>query len=163
MEHLAPSLHSAAIRVGKLAIYWGVQPAKYHSPAPPDEYERISQAVAETYGTGFGGRRPDIVLVDEDEEKVLAVVECKHHSGGTDPTSQFNDAIRQVVRYVGDYGEDPEQLLAGSAIAMNSLPDPVSAFPEEFIPPGHPIPIGAGDLIGGSRRLDLWINRVLPS
>ena len=106
--------------VGRLSVFWQNQTGAYEKPeAEPSE--ALVEKIIEEYGLQAGSDRPDIVVYDNLEKKIVAVFEVKFF---TDEQSSGADALRlavsQVVRYSRGYHptDTIDELLDNSGIAL---------------------------------------------
>jgi hypothetical protein len=89
------------VTAGRFALYWQ-QITRYHTPAPLEPSEVAARDALLDYGIATGTERPDLVVVDRDQDAVAAVVEVKYIAGDT-ATARFREAVDQVVRYGRSY------------------------------------------------------------
>lgn len=118
--HLLGSDSSGPIvTAGRFAIYWQ-QITRYHQPAPLEASELRVRGVLKAYGINVGTERPDLIVVNRDQEAVAAVVEVKYIAGDT-ATVRFREAVDQVVRYGRSYAARGATgpLLARSLVALS--------------------------------------------
>ncbi|WDZ82107.1 hypothetical protein PWG15_36130 (plasmid) [Ensifer adhaerens] len=107
------------VTAGRFAVYWQ-QITHYHTPAPLEPSEMVTRDVLKDYGIATGTERPDLVVVDRDQDAVAAVVEVKYIAGDT-ATTRFREAVNQVVRYGRSYAaaDATGPLLARSLVALS--------------------------------------------
>jgi hypothetical protein len=105
------------VRCGRFSIYWQAVVAQFYNEPEWEPSEVRAAEILAAYGIHEGTERPDLVIVDEEAQRVVGIIEVKMHEGD-DPTSQFRAAIHQLVRYARGY-ENSAQVLGGSAVAMN--------------------------------------------
>lgn len=105
---------------GPYAVFWQQVTNHYTEPAPEPSEQKTFEALA-AYGKKSSGDRPDLILVDEDKGKVLAVIEVKHQGGDTADT-RFREAMGQIIRYARGYasGGEMDHLIRRSLIAVNA-------------------------------------------
>jgi hypothetical protein len=105
---------------GPFAVYWQQVTGHYTKPAPEPSEQKVAEALA-AYGKDSSSERPDLILVDEDKDKVMAVIEVKHQGSDTADT-RFREAMGQIVRYARGYasGSDMNDLIRRSLIAVNT-------------------------------------------
>jgi hypothetical protein len=118
--HLLGSDSSGPIvTTGRFAIYWQ-QITRYHQAPPPEPSEATVRRVLQAYGINVGTERPDLLVVDREQEAVVSVIEVKYIAGDT-VTARFRDAVDQVVRYGRSYAllGATEPLLARSLVALS--------------------------------------------
>ncbi|SDJ50006.1 hypothetical protein [Salipiger marinus] len=107
------------VTAGRFAIYWQ-QITGYHQPPPLEPSELRVRAVLQAYGINTGTERPDLIVVDRDQDAVAAVVEVKYIAGDT-ATTRFREAVDQVVRYGRSYAPTgaTAPLLSRSLVALS--------------------------------------------
>jgi len=107
------------VKVGRFEIYWQ-QITAYHRSADREPSEQRTVAALEAYGVGIGTERPDLLVVDQALDKVVAIVEVKYLAGDTAKV-RFREAVTQVVRYARNYVPVGaiEPLLAQSLVALS--------------------------------------------
>ena len=107
------------IRCGRISIYWQRRPLFIPPDLEPSE-ARLKAALA-AYGMELGDDRPDLILVDDLHNRVLAIVEVKYVAGDT-PTARFREAMGQIVRYARGYAsiESINHLIRRSLIATST-------------------------------------------
>jgi hypothetical protein len=107
------------VTAGRFAVYWQ-QITHYHTPAPLEPSETVTRNVLQDYGIATGTERPDLIVVDRDQDAVAAVVEVKYIAGDT-ATARFREAVDQVVRYGRSYAPAGATgpLLARSLVALS--------------------------------------------
>jgi hypothetical protein len=118
--HLLGADSAAPIVIaGRFAVYWQ-QITRYHTPAPLEPSEVAVRDALLDYGIATGTERPDLVVVDRDQDAVAAVVEVKYIAGDT-ATARFREAVDQVVRYGRSYAPAGATgpLLARSLVALS--------------------------------------------
>src|SRR5690606_13964899 len=90
LENISGVLQGPAVHVGSLSLYWGASPRHLIAPRALTPMEAQIRAIFEQFDYGPASRRPDIVLVDDDAPRALAVIECKHTGDSiADPDQQF--------------------------------------------------------------------------
>lgn len=107
------------VTAGRFAIYWQ-QITRYHQPPPLEPSESTVRDVLRAYGINVGTERPDLIVVDRDQDAVAAVVEVKYIAGDT-ASVRFREAVDQVVRYGRSYAAPGATgpLLARSLVALS--------------------------------------------
>lgn len=105
---------------GPYAIYWQQVTHHYSQPAPEPSEQKTFEALT-AYGKKSSIDRPDLVVVDEDKAKIMAIIEVKHQGGDTADT-RFREAMGQIIRYARGYasGSDMDDLIRRSLIAVNA-------------------------------------------
>lgn len=105
---------------GPYAIYWQQVTRHYTEPVPEPSEQKTSEALA-AYGKRSSSDRPDLILVDQDKNQVMAVIEVKHQGGDTVDT-RFREAMGQIIRYARGYatGGAMDDLIRRSLIAVNT-------------------------------------------
>ncbi|MDO5648117.1 hypothetical protein [Paracoccus sp. (in: a-proteobacteria)] len=139
---------------GPYAIYWQQVTTHYTQPAPEPSEQKISQALA-AYGKYSSTERPDLILVDRDKDKVMAVIEVKHQGGDTADT-RFREAMSQIIRYARGYasGGDMDDLIRRSLIAVNT------GVPE-LLDDSAPTPLAVDFASMRSGGLGAWVRQRL--
>lgn len=117
---LAIGAAAPIVECGRYAIYWQHVTSHYTAPAPEPSEQRAGVALA-AYGMSQSTERPDLVIVDEEAGRVLAIVEVKYLAGDT-ASARFREALNQIVRYARGYGSaaDINDLIGRSLIALSS-------------------------------------------
>ena len=163
LENLTSISGGPAIKLGAIELYWGLRPSELYEARPLSKNEKRSAEILRRYGLPMGVGRPDVLVADSQAQSVLAVIECKYVSQYSEPDSQFREAIQQLVEYSQDYGlEKAKQRLSQSAAVMTRLPPRLEGSSETG-DPNDPIVMSGGDLLGSSRPMELWLNRLLPA
>lgn len=105
---------------GRYAIYWQQVTSYYSEPESEPSEQKTFEALA-AYGKKSSSDRPDLILVDEDQGQVMAVIEVKHQGGDTADT-RFREAMGQIIRYARGYasGNAMNDLIRRSLIAVNT-------------------------------------------
>lgn len=118
---------------GRFSIRWQSRTELYN---PPDREpsEVLQRHILDAYGISSNGDRPDVVIIDENAQKVAAVVEIKYLTG-EDATDRVKDAVGQIIRYARGYaeGEDLRPLLGRClAVMSRGIEDlTLSALPDD--------------------------------
>ena len=107
------------IQCGRFALYWQ-SVTRFFSPPSPEPSEVRLEAVLAAYGMGLAPDRPDLVIIDQDAEAVVAIVEVKYLTGDT-AAVRFREAAVQVVRYARGYSDSTsiDNLIRRSLIALS--------------------------------------------
>ncbi|MCZ4346438.1 hypothetical protein [Devosia neptuniae] len=111
-------------RVGKFAMYWQSRTKHYVSPKL-EPVELVRNDILKAYGLSPDADRPDLVLVDEHNEIVVAVIEAKFFAAaGDDAWDRLRDATHQIVRYGRAYRsiDTLSGLMATSLVALMRKP-----------------------------------------
>jgi len=109
------------LRCGRYSLYWQQSTPLFRVPPLEPSEERLEQALA-AYDMGLSADRPDLVLIDESADMVIAVIEVKYLLGDTGPV-RFREAVGQVVRYARGYaadGAEIERLIGRSLVALSA-------------------------------------------
>lgn len=107
------------VECGRYAIYWQNVTTHYKRP-PPEPSEIKTETALAAYGKGQSIDRPDLVVVDEQAARALAIVEVKYLEGDT-AGSRFREAMAQIVRYARGYcsASDVDTIIRRSMIAVS--------------------------------------------
>ncbi|GFZ86740.1 hypothetical protein GCM10011497_15030 [Elstera cyanobacteriorum] len=107
------------LRCGRLSLFWQSGGGLYMPPAPEPSEMRLA-AVLAAYGMASAADRPDLVLVDNQAERVVAIIEVKYLTGDT-ASARFQEAAGQIIRYGRGYtGEtDLPALIRRSLIVLS--------------------------------------------
>ena len=120
------------IRCGRISIYW--QRSVLFSPPDPEPSELKLKVALSAYGMQLGDDRPDLLVVDELKNRVMAVVEVKYVAGDTAVT-RFREALGQIVRYARGYSDNAsiDSLIRRSLIVTSvgapRMTDPIKTSP----------------------------------
>ncbi len=117
-------------RVGRFSVHWQSLTKAYDAPVP-EPSEAAVATVLDAYGFRASLDRPDIVVLDDESGKAVAVLEAKFFVSGN-AADAFRDAVWQVVRYARGYCglAAVGDLLGRSVVALADLgglaqlPDP---------------------------------------
>jgi hypothetical protein len=106
-------------RVGRYGIFWQSRTALYRAPTL-EPSEVVTNGILASYGLVASSDRPDLVIVDELGQFVVAIVEVKYLTA-EDASDRVRGAVAQVVRYSRLYYpiEDAGPLLGRSLVAVN--------------------------------------------
>ena len=88
------------IRCGRFSIYW--QSTVLFCTLEPEPSDLRLRTALAAYGMRLGGDRPDLLIVDDLTNRVIALVEVKYVTGDTTIT-RFREAMSQIVRYARGY------------------------------------------------------------
>ena len=144
-------------KVGTYKVYWQSRTVAWQGRVP-EPTEQVVSRLLRQYGLLEGADRPDLVVLDQDTDKPVAVAEVKYYS------SEMNgdaDALRaaadQLVRYArGYYGiEEIDGLLDYSVIALAHVTNVRNPNPKPF---GLPLVVDFEGIIGG--QLEEWVRRL---
>lgn len=104
---------------GPFAVYWQ-QSTTYYTPPLLEPSEQAVRTILQAYGINAGGDRPDLVVVDREKKRIVAIVEVKFLAGDTGSV-RFKEAVEQIVRYSRGYASGPEMssLVGRSLVAMS--------------------------------------------
>lgn len=107
------------VTAGRFAVYWQ-QITRYHNPPPLEPSEVTVRESLRAYNISVGTERPDLIVVDRDQDAVAAVVEVKYIAGDT-ASVRFREAVDQVVRYGRSYASPgaTASLLARSLVVLS--------------------------------------------
>lgn len=116
---IAEGANLPIIECGRYGIYWQHVTRHYVGPVP-EPSEQAAEVALAAYGIGSSSDRPDLVIVDEQAERAIAIVEVKYLEGNS-VNSRFRDGMNQIVRYSRGYGDAAEikGLIRRSLIVMN--------------------------------------------
>jgi hypothetical protein len=119
VENLFPGVLKAAVSVGRYVLRWQRPGPRYEEPAL-DPWEKREVDILLAFGVSPGYDRPDVVLVDRDLDRTIAVGEAKYFEGD-DWRDRLRDAVGQIVTYARGYESkqgDVEDIIARSVIAL---------------------------------------------
>jgi hypothetical protein len=122
-------------RCGKFAVYWQWR-TDYYDPPEPEPSEVVERRILDVYGISYGSDRPDLVIVDQDQDEVAAIVEVKYLTGD-DAMDRVKGAISQLVRYARGYvaAGDLDRLL-GRSLTVTS--QGIATLPHSSMAEGIP-------------------------
>lgn len=86
---------------GRFAVHWQQRTVHYTTPEL-EPSELMMRDVLKAYGLSSGTERPDLIIVDQEQGAVAAVIEVKYLAGDT-ANARFREAVDQVVRYARGY------------------------------------------------------------
>ena len=126
------------IKCGRFSIYWQ-RSVLFAAPELEPSEVRFKVALA-AYGMQPGDDRPDLLIVDEQHQRIMAVVEVKYVSGDTAVT-RFREALGQIVRYARGYvGNDPIDALINRSLIVTSVGAPRKTEPTPTSPTATDFP-----------------------
>lgn len=145
-------------RVGAYEVYWQARTDLYSQPVCEPSEAIIARLLAQ-YGLSKGGDRPDLVVIDRETGRVVAIIEVKHFANEeSDGADALRAAVGQLVRYARGYRpiEDIDDLLDHSIAALarsdgERMPEPK--------PHGLPFVTDFAEIIGGN--LNAWARRLV--
>ena len=107
------------IQCGRFKIYWQSGTALFSNPPLEPSEIRLESALS-AYGMQLSAGRPDLVIVDQEEGSVAAIVEVKYLAGDT-AAERFREAAAQVVRYARGYSNSAsiDNLVSRSLIVLS--------------------------------------------
>lgn len=105
-------------RVGRLSVHWQSLTKAYQAPLPEPSEVAVA-AILNTYGFRASSDRPDVVVLDDESGRAVAVLEAKFFASG-DGADAFRDAVSQIVRYARGYSGPGslDGLLGTSVVAL---------------------------------------------
>lgn len=143
-------------RVGRYDIYWQIRTDSYTRPVR-EPSEKIVARLLQQYGLSEGSDRPDIVVLDRESRKAVAIVEVKYFANEeNDGADALRTAIEQLVRYARGYRymEEIDDLLDHSIVALISSGDSWTPKPKPF---GLPLVTDFAEITG--EQLNSWAGR----
>ena len=107
------------IQCGRFRIYWQSETSLFSNP-PLEPSEIRLEAMLSAYGMHLSAGRPDLVIVDQEEGSVAAIVEVKYLAGDT-AAERFQEAAAQIVRYARGYSNSAsiDNLISRSLVALS--------------------------------------------
>lgn len=104
---------------GRFAVHWQQRTAHYTAPEL-EPSELTTRDVLKAYGLSIGADRPDLIVVDQEQSAVAAVIEVKYLAGDT-ANARFREAVDQVVRYARGYAAPGQTgpLISRSLVALS--------------------------------------------
>ena len=124
----------------------------------PEPSEEVVSRLLRQYGLLEGTDRPDLVVLDQDTEKPVAVAEVKYYSSEVnDDADALRAASDQLVRYArGYYGiEEIDGLLDYSVVALAHATNVRNPEPKPY---GLPLVVDFEGIIEG--QLEEWVRRI---
>ena len=143
-------------RVGRYEIYWQIRTDSYTRPVR-EPSEEIVARLLQQYGLAEGSDRPDLVVLDRESRKAVAIVEVKYFTNEeSDGADALRTATEQLVRYARGYRylEEIDDLLDHSIVAIIRSEDSWMPNPK---PIGLPLVTDFADIIG--EQLNSWAGR----
>ena len=107
-------------RVGRYEIYWQIRTDSYTRPVREPSEELVARLLQQ-YGLSEGFDRPDLVVLDRESRKAVAIVEVKYFANEENyGADALRTAIEQLVRYARGYRymEEIDDLLDHSIVAL---------------------------------------------
>ncbi|MDP8249636.1 hypothetical protein [Pseudochrobactrum saccharolyticum] len=89
------------ITAGRFAVHWQQRTQHYITPIL-EPSEAITRNILKAYNLSNGGDRPDLIVIDQQNNKVASVIEVKYLAGDT-ASARFREAVDQIVRYARGY------------------------------------------------------------
>ena len=90
-------------RVGRYEIYWQIRTDSYTRPVREPSEELVARLLQQ-YGLSEGFDRPDLVVLDRESRKAVAIVEVKYFANEENyGADALRTAIEQLVRYARGY------------------------------------------------------------
>lgn len=104
---------------GRFAIYWQHRTPLYTAPEL-EPSEVLTRKILTAFNLSIGNDRPDLIVLDQMAEQVVAIVEVKYVAGDTS-SGRFREAVDQVVRYARGYAPlgATGPILARSLVAIS--------------------------------------------
>ena len=142
--------------VGRYSLFWQSR-TRYYRPYVLEPSEIIAAKILRAYSLSMSSDRPDIVVVDTQNDGVVAVIEVKYLTA-EDATDRIRGAVDQLVRYARLYHpiEETGPLLGRSLVAVSQGVDGLRT--PEPIPPGVPMVCDFSAIRRG--QLAAWVERV---
>lgn len=113
---------SPIVIVGHYEIYWQNRSPLWDRPEL-EPSEVLVESILNSYRIHTGGDRPDVVVFDRSQNRVVALAEAKYSTSESGATNRFRDATTQLVRYSKLYTQTTprENLLSQSLLAIAGL------------------------------------------
>lgn len=107
------------VTAGRFSIYWQHRTPLYTAPEL-EPSEVLTRKILTAFNLSIGNDRPDLIVLDQMAEQVVAIVEVKYVAGDTS-SGRFREAVDQVVRYARGYAPLGETgpILARSLVAIS--------------------------------------------
>lgn len=124
------------IKVGDYRIHWQAQTEHFTTPPLEPSEAKVSQ-ILKAFGMNAGWDRPDVVVVNVEAQKVVAIAEVKYFTSESDDgRGAIRAAIDQLVRYARGYRDvNNWDDLLGHSLAVPVL---CGTSPPEIRPFGLP-------------------------
>ena len=145
-------------RIGSYEVYWQIRTGSYKQPTR-EPSEEIVARLLEQYGISEGGDRPDLVVLDQQTGKVVAIAEVKYFANEeSDGGDALRTAIGQLVRYARGYRSmvEIDNLLDHSIAALFRSDDAWMPNPKPY---GLPLVVDFGGITGD--QLNSWAQRLV--
>ena len=143
-------------RVGRYEIYWQIRTDSYTRPVREPSEELVARLLQQ-YGLSEGFDRPDLVVLDRESRKAVAIVEVKYFANEENyGADALRTAIEQLVRYARGYRymEEIDDLLDHSIVALIRSEDGWMPNPK---PIGLPLVTDFAEITG--EQLNSWARR----
>lgn len=96
------------VRVGDYRIHWQAQTEYFTAPPLEPSEAKVTQ-ILNALGMNAGWDRPDVVVVNDGTEQVVAIAEVKYFTGeSNDGRGAIRAAIDQLVRYARGYRKESD-------------------------------------------------------
>ena len=107
------------LQCGRFSVYWQSGGGLYQAP-PLEPSEQHLETILSAYHLSTSADRPDLVVVDTEAGRVVAIVEVKYLVGDT-ANVRFREAAEQIIRYGRGYcsSEDLPALIQRSLVALS--------------------------------------------
>ena len=157
LNFVAGDVRRPVARAGRFSVFWQWRTAHYRSP-PQEPSEQVAQGILDVYGFSAASDRPDLIVVDHDEDAVAAIIEVKYLTG-EDASDRIRSAVSQIVQYVRGYGPiaAASPLLGRSLVAVSQGLD--GLVQPEPLPDGIPSVLDFAGVKGPALRA--WARRLL--
>jgi hypothetical protein len=142
---------------GRFDIYWQNQTTYYKRPDPEPSEQRVERLLG-AYRVRAGGDRPDVIVVDRDMERPVAIAEAKYVSGEFSTwENAMREAAAQVVRYSRGFVDSisQDELLRNSILAISTISQETTAI----TPQNEPVAFNQYQLLQGD--LSRWTSRII--
>jgi hypothetical protein len=136
IEGIHPGADHAVFRCGKYRIYWQSRTDAYIAPGM-EFSEEVAERVLHAYGMTPGADRPDVVVLDMAEQRVVAVGEAKFYDDEEEGwRAAARAAVDQLIQYCRGYraANDIEALLSNCVIGLSSRPETLQRAPGTTAP-----------------------------
>ena len=107
------------LRCGRFSVFWQTGSGFYVPPLREPSEVRFDEILT-GYGMSSSKERPDLVVVDTDAGRTVAIVEVKYFAGDTG-NARFREAAAQIVRYARGFCDEGDlpTLIRRSLIALS--------------------------------------------